>query len=236
MQQHSTDDRLTMLFASAAEIQEIVYAREDRRSDQSILRLHNLTFIHGKLCNQLFPKSDRKFKVYGNYFHSLMCHAPQLYRVISLCSINTEYQERLFKQDNSITKATSNMHPANVIKNVLIRVQEESRLNAHNDPLQQESTIGELAKTLATLSNTFIPSEWMEKQSTQYQAHLERIADFLLEGQNTWCIRREGGIEFLDKQNGRAASYSLTEQKRTSSHNIVGRSVLRTKLSYQQCK
>ena len=218
MQQHSTDHKLTMLFASAAEIQEIVYAREDRKSDQSILRLHNLTFIHGKLCNQLFPKSDKKSQLYGNYFHSLMCHAPQLYRVISLRSINTEYQERMFKQANSITKATSNMHPTNVITNVLIRVQEESRLNAHNDPLQQEeSTIGELAKVLDTLPNTFIPSEWMEKQATQYQAHLERIADFLLEGPNRWWVHREGGIEFLDKTNGRAPSYSLTDHYRSTS-------------------
>ena len=126
MQQYSTSQKVTTLFSTAAEIQEILYSREDKRTDQSILRLYNLVFIHARLCNDLFP--NKSCKLYCSYFHSLTCHAPQLYRLVALRSLNTEYQERMFKQANLITKGTSNMHPNHIIKNILVRVRVSYRI------------------------------------------------------------------------------------------------------------
>jgi len=125
MQQYGSNQKVTTLFATAAEIQELLYSREEKRTDQSVLRLYNLVFIHARLCNDLFPNNG--CKLYCSYFHSLTCHAPQLYRLVALCSLNTEYQERMFKQVNLITKGTSNMHPNHIIMKILVRVQEETQ-------------------------------------------------------------------------------------------------------------
>ena len=53
------------LFRTATEICELMYAPD------SVLRLHNLAYKHGKLCVDLFTHSRNRT---GRYFHSIICH------------------------------------------------------------------------------------------------------------------------------------------------------------------
>ena len=54
------------------------------------------------------------------------------------------------------------------------------------DENREESEITQLAKVIEGFQNTFIPTALMTTIPTQYQAHLERIADFLLQGPGVW--------------------------------------------------
>ena len=130
----------------------------------------------------------------------LTCHAPLLFRLISLCSVNTEAQERTFGQLKQITKATSNNHPNNVITNMLVCLHEEGKGKNVITIENQESEINKLASTICTKENTVVPFDWYSKHSLQHQTHLERISDFLLPGHGVWW-QRVGGIEFFDGGN-----------------------------------
>ena len=69
-----------------AEIQEICYLPENERTPEKILRLNNLTFIHGILLTiNIRPKlkSLTERKLFGTYYHAIMCHAPTQYRILS---------------------------------------------------------------------------------------------------------------------------------------------------------
>ena len=89
---------LKLLFETLTEIQEIVYSHDKDRSSKTILRLYNLTFIHGMEAKRIFkkPKSLTSRKLFGQYFHALTCHAPQQFRIMSLSSTNAENEERSF--------------------------------------------------------------------------------------------------------------------------------------------
>ena len=87
---------------------------------------------------------------------------------------------------HNLTFTASNMHSDNVVKNVRIQVQEKSKLNAQMIQMiycnKKKAPFNQLAEVLATVPNTFLLSEWIKSQANQFQAHLERIADFPLEG------------------------------------------------------
>ena len=201
MQKNEVDGDLVELFSTAAEIQELLYAKEIKQNDMNILRLHNVTFRHAMLCNKIFPKdSDTNNRLYLSYFHALTCHAPLCYRMVCLRSLNTECEERLFNQAKNITRTTSNMHPGHIIKNILTRIQEERRIASKCDPLQfEESTITKLASVLDKAPNTFFHNQWINDHHHQFQAHLERISDYLLQGPGKWRLKMQDGVEFLDK-------------------------------------
>ena len=48
------------------------------------------------------------------------------------------------------------------------------------------------------MENTFFPHYMLEKVSDHYQAHLERISDYLLCGPGIWWKEKPDGILFLD--------------------------------------
>ena len=79
------------------------------------------------LCIQKFGtlKTMTRRKFFGRYFHSLTTHAALTYRLISLRSVNTETQERMFQASKAITRATSNKHPEHIITNIIQRLHEE---------------------------------------------------------------------------------------------------------------
>ena len=199
---NTADENLVLLVDTLVEIYEILYADSELRSPRSVLRLHNITFIHGRLCVQLFhsPKAISKRKMFGKYFHSLITHAPILNRIISLRSLNAELQERAFGQANAISKATSNYHPDHIISNVIVRFQVEANREKQSLLLQQNCIVSNLAKALPPFTNTVLPSALLEEtNAAEVQAHLERVSDFLLPGQGVWWKGKpDGGIEFLD--------------------------------------
>ena len=89
----TTLEAYKQLFSTATDIALLLYSSDSERSPRNVLRLHNATFIHGVLCTQLFGSSPRGSTLFGRYFHSIVCHTPLIYRLISLRSVNTENQE-----------------------------------------------------------------------------------------------------------------------------------------------
>ncbi len=194
------DESITQIVDTMVEICEIMYADPQKRCPRSVLRLHNLTYVHGRLCVEKMhsPKSLSKRKLFGEYYHALTCHAAVVNRLVALRSLNAELQERVFGQANSISKSTSNYHPDHVLTNIIIRCQVESEVGREDQVLSQNSAVADLASSLPPFPNTFLPLSWLENSPTQLQAHLERISDFLLPGPGIWWKSVPGGIEFLD--------------------------------------
>jgi len=180
-------ENVKMIADTAVEICEMLYTREDRRSPRSILRLHNLTYLHGRLCSNAFhnPRSMTKQKMFGQDYHSLTCHSATTYRLISLRSLNTEFQERTFGQANGITRQTSSNHPQHIIDNAILRIQAESSRTIQTIS-QEDGEVSRLASAWENLPNTLITTEFIQQNSLEFQSHLERISDFLLPGPGVW--------------------------------------------------
>ena len=131
-----------------------------------------------------------KRKMFGRYYHALINRivAPQL--------LNAEVEERTFAQCKAITRATSNQHTEHIIKNVLLRLHYEK--DKKTSIVQtQESEISKYAGILPLTKNTQIPFEWLEQFPVHYQAHLERIGDYLSQGIGVWWQYTSSGIEFF---------------------------------------
>lgn len=99
----------------------------------------------------------------------------------------------MFQQTKALTKRTSNNHPDNIITNVIKRLQFEQVGDAI---LSQESQIKSFAATVGPMRNTVIPKSMLDTH--HYQAHLERINDFLIHGPGVWWCETSEGIMFLD--------------------------------------
>lgn len=181
---------LTTLVQTAVEITEILYSDPSKRTPQMILRLHNVCFVHAKLCTEAFskPKLLSTRKMFGRHYHVLTTHAPLLQRIISPRLLNTEAEERLFGQCKAITRNTSNQQTSNIITNILIRLSSERQVRdtTSNTMQEQESEVSKVAKALPPKQNTVIPLAWLQHSSVHYQAHLERIGDYLLQGKGVW--------------------------------------------------
>ena len=91
-------------------------------------------------------------------------------------------------------------HPNHIITNILLRVQEEAKdqsLSTKSLKVQQ-GKITRLAKVVGLKHNTIIPTEWLHQFPLQYQAHLERISDYLVSRPGVWWRKVDNGIEFFD--------------------------------------
>jgi len=122
-----------------------MYADDAKRTPKTVLRLHNTTLLHAIACLELFSQPRHKHILHTRFLHSIVCHAPLLFRIISLRSVNAEAHERMFGQMKQITKATSNYDPNNVNTNALIRMHEEGKDTGIDT---QESEVGKIAQTL----------------------------------------------------------------------------------------
>ena len=195
-----------LLLDTLVEIQEIAYNSEAQRTPRSILRFHNLTWYHAMLCRMVIGFRLKKLsmrKFYGTYFHNITSHAPIQNRLISGRSANTEEQERIFNAITNITRTTSSFHPDHVVSNILVRLQAEKDFstNQHHASSveKQQAHVSKLASSLPGFPNTVIPKDILVNHPSSWQAHLERISDFLLVGKGFWWNKSENGnIYFLD--------------------------------------
>ena len=188
-----------LLFNTAVQICELMYSRETSRCQRALLRLHNLTLQHAVQCVDMFysPKSISKEKMFGSYYHSLSVHAPIVYRLVALRSVNSELQERMFNTCNDITLTTSNRHTSGILNNILIRVQSEAKVV--NTTLQRhDGEVRSLASSLKPFTNTQFTATWINNHQNIWQAHLERISDFLLCGPGIWWKDHGNHVEFFD--------------------------------------
>ena len=182
--------RLTIaqLLNTLAELCELCYAPDHKRSPRFILRFYNVAFLHGNAYTKVFKKPETLTfrKMYGTYWHSLMSHTPFVSRIISLSAVNTEEEEHHFADINSISRRTSNGKPGHIIPNSVLRLQAEKAFKQHREKplIAQQSRISKFACKIPKRPNTEIFGKILD--STLYQAHLERIADFLLPGEGVW--------------------------------------------------
>ena len=78
-----------------------------------------LLFIHIK--DNLKSLTSRK--LFGMYYHSIVKHAPIQFRLFSGRTANTEKEEAMFTATKKDTNNSSNFHPNNVMKNIIIQAQ-----------------------------------------------------------------------------------------------------------------
>ena len=195
------------LLQSLVEIQSIAYANEESRSPRSVLRLHNLTWLHAFLCWRIISFHTKRMtsrKFYGAYFHKISAHAAIQNRLISGKSCHAEEQERVFNAITNITRATSSKKPGHIIGNIFLRLQAEKNMEAYhtdNTTTKQQAYISKLAHTVPALGNTVFPFSLIKGHSSSWQAHLERISDFLLAGKDVWWTsNKDGDVEFFDSK------------------------------------
>ena len=201
--QNHSNNIVSKLLITMAEIQEILYSPENERSLTSILRLYNLTFLHSILLKLSIDKKKMKGterKLYGGYFHNLMCHSPDQLRIVSGRASNTEKEEATFNTIKTDTKLASNHHSDNVIINAMIRIQARKVINNTPCSNKNNSYVTELYKPISTsLTNTLVPFRWIKSHSREYQCLLQRQADYLLDGK--WWQETTDGVLFFDKNN-----------------------------------
>ena len=114
------------------------------------MRLIFSTFKHAMLLKihldgKLKSESERNF--FGIYYHSLIRHSPEQYRLFSGRSSNTEKEEAQFNALKTFTNLASNHHPENVIFNSIIRIHAKQILNeGENDYDEKDLTFLKLNK------------------------------------------------------------------------------------------
>lgn len=76
---------------------EMLYAKEEKRSTQSILKLYNSTFLHHELCTELFEGNTQisRRKLFGSHMHAIVVHAPTQYEIMCLSSCNTVWSSKI---------------------------------------------------------------------------------------------------------------------------------------------
>ena len=109
----------------------------------------------------------------------------------------------MFNTITSITKATSSQHTIHIIGNILLRVQAEQKFKGYQGNTSsnqaQESQVSKLAETLPDIGNSTISQDIIQKFTTAWQAHLERISDYLILGEGAWWHKTtDNSIEFFD--------------------------------------
>ena len=196
-------DDFQVILDTLAEIQEILYSYDEQRSSRTVLRLYNLTFWHAVMLKIVLGtqmKSLTTRKYYGKYFHGLISHSPLQHCLMSGASMNTEDEERVFNKMKRITNTTSSKHPGHVIGNAYIRLQEEKEVSSNDETIVQNHLreISRLFDIMDKLPNSFFPFELIKTYASAWQAHLERISDFMLCGEGVLWTQDENGITFHD--------------------------------------
>ena len=200
-QQIDLPEGMIELLDSLSEIGHVLYSRESQRTVQSILHFHLVTWRHWILLRELLPvpKKLTRRKLWGYYSHALLAHAPLLYRVIATRQLNAEDEERMFGTLKDITKRTSSMRPGEIEFNALIRVQEETTNKYPNH--SYDKVVSKHARNLSEPVNIIVPVKVMKKHSHHWQALLENISDYLIEGEGIWWKRLPNGdVEFFNIQ------------------------------------
>ena len=142
--QNKVDGQFFKLLRDLVEMQEIMYARETKRSPKRILRMYNLAFVSDYLTKSLLDTSKTKKmtdrRLFGQYNHNLTDHAASQLRIMNLASANTKDEERAFNFLKVVTKRTSNHHPDNVIGNAFICIQVHEEFQAASTSRKKRKT------------------------------------------------------------------------------------------------
>ena len=189
------ESNFTEILHTLCEIQKVLYQQESHRTNENILHLYVQTFLINFEKN---IKSMSTRKVFGKYYHAIISHASDQYRIVNGRSSNTESDERYFHTIKDISNNTSNHHPDNIISNAFIRCQVQKDFHENDTILRGEASITKMyTKMSMDLTNSFISFEVIKMYPWEYQAFLEKIADFLMEERVYWT-ELSNGIQFND--------------------------------------
>ncbi len=195
----SVEWKVKSLMATITEISHNLYRKNVERSPKMVLRLYNVTWLHHELCVDLFPTTKKvtMTKIFGTYFHSLLMDSPRQYEIISLSSVHTEKQERLFGQARTSATMSSNRKPENVIKSILLHLQSNSMMKKKNTP-EIDSRVSRLAQLCPAYKGTIFLKSFIQSKPSSWQTHLERIAPFLVDGPGFWWDENSEYVNFYD--------------------------------------
>lgn len=141
--------------------------------------------------------TTRKF--FGCHFHSLTVHAPETFRMICLRSLVPEQEERTFGDLRRISLNTANRQCGKIIDNAVLRFNAQQMDENRKDYVKhQESVVSHQAKLLPKSGNSKFDIDLVLKRPTLFQAHYQRIADFMYGGQNMWWSLCDGAVMFHD--------------------------------------
>ena len=179
----------------------IVSARDEKICSK-VNALISTSFLHAlflKINIEGKVKSATERNFFDIYYHSLIRHSCEQYRVFSGRSANTEKEEATFNTLKTFTNLTSNHHPQNIIFNSLVRLQANKILAAgENECDKNEEIFSTLYQPIkSSFSNTFIPFNWIKSYPSFYQVMLEQLADFLVANNKYW-EETQHGVLFFD--------------------------------------
>ena len=178
---------------------------DEARCPQLILRYYNQAWLHAVIlkelisCNQMKKLTTRK--MFGVYYHDLTSQGGMMLRIVSGTAANgEEEEERQFNTIKTITKRTCNYSQAQLVPNVLLRLQVQSNTRENDSVQKQQSEITKLALALRTSKNTTIPFTMIKKYSREWQFPLIEISDYLVQGKGVWWTKYDC-IELFDISN-----------------------------------
>ena len=92
--------RISRMVRCLVELQRLAYQTQDERNSKDALRFHLSALVFATLYTEIFkqPKKKSPRAMFGAPYHSIVCHMPKLYRIVSLRSIVTETSERIFHE------------------------------------------------------------------------------------------------------------------------------------------
>ena len=169
------------LVACVIQIPEILYSKDSERSPKQCLKLYNYAFVVHQLHYEQFGESS-----VGTYFHALLIHCPVQHELVCSRSTNVETEERIFKSAESSAYCTDHQ-PENMPPGVPKYWRSMRRMKA-GKPLQSlHQTPG-----LPRLQVCYLPTkelscaDLMRKHKYAYQAHLQGVGHFLVQGKGVW--------------------------------------------------
>ena len=192
-----------LLCLSLVEMIQIAYALDELRTPQLIYRFNNRTLCFAILLLEIVekngPKSANFEAMFGLYFHHFVSHAPRTLRLFSLRSVMAEREESLIWEVRTTTRKTSSGRPGETIENAMMR----QIYVAENRVKEKHSRyVGKHADGVDLPGHTLLPAKWLKQGSWQRSAvlaHLKRISDYLLLGENiSYVVGDRGSIMLLD--------------------------------------
>lgn len=152
------------LLKTVIQVSEILYSSDEKRTPRQVLQLYNNTWLHHELCRDLLTDiTSSRTNTFGIYLHALSTHASQQYELVSLKSVNTENQERLFGQARHIAAATLSRKPAHMITNTLLRLQAKQVGNVLHSTEKAYSQVKKAAAGLPPLGCTEVKKQFISK-------------------------------------------------------------------------
>lgn len=200
-EEEKVDKNILDLVNALVDIITVCYSNYSARSPKQLLRLYNQCFLFGLLCKIVVgnPKKLTSRKFYGNHFHSITVHLPETARLFHLISIIPEQEERSFGTLRRISENTTNRQSKYVVDNAVLRYTFQSSKNDQTETIsKQNSTISKQAKLLPAREPTSFTIQLIRRYPALIQAHLQRIADYVILGEGTWWCTDSQKMVFHD--------------------------------------